>query len=268
MKEITSSHNETYKTYKSLLIKKHRVQEGRFLVEGLRLIRHAMSRQWPLEDLILDMREADRPELRQLLDAAEAQRLPVTLLEGELFEALSETVHSQGCLAVAKMPPLAPRVLEGQLLLALDQIRDPGNLGTILRTADAAGVNGVLLSKGCVDPFNEKVVRATMGSLFEVPLIQDADLCASLPELRARGYEIAVAVLENSQDYATYDWTRPTVLVIGNEAQGIAKEIQSLATQRLSIPILGSAESLNAAIAAGVLVFEAARQRRQSSRGV
>lgn len=268
MKEISSSQNETYKNYKSLLVKKHRVQKGLFLVEGLRLIQHAMSRQWPLEDLILDLRAVDRPELRQLVEAAEAQGLPVTLLEGELFEALSDTVHSQGCLAVAKMPPLAPRALEGHLLLALDQIRDPGNLGTILRTADAAGVNGVLLSKGSVDPFNEKVVRATMGSLFEVPLIQDADLSAALPELRAKGYEIAVAVLEDSEDYADYDWTQPTVLVIGNEAQGIAKEIQALATRRLRIPIQGSAESLNAAIAAGVMVFEAARQRRQSTRGV
>lgn len=264
MKHISSSQNEIFKGFKSLLSKKHRTQQGAFLIEGVRLVRHVMERGWPLRDLILDMREADRIELRELADSAEGLGIQVIILEGELFEALSETVHSQGCLGVAKMPELASRPLEGTLFLALDQIRDPGNLGTMLRTADAAGVDGVLLSKGCVEPFNEKVVRSTMGSLFDVPLVQCQDFAEALRTYREQGFEIAAAVLEDSVDYAAYDWTKPTVLVIGNEAEGISEEIQALATQRLRIPIRGGAESLNAAIAAGVILFEATRQRRNS----
>jgi len=262
MKHISSSQNDIYKGFKNLLAKKHRTQQGLFLIEGVRLVRHVMERGWPLRDLILDMREADRIELRELADSAESLGIQVIVLEGELFEALSETVHSQGCLGVAKMPELAPRPLEGSLFLALDQIRDPGNLGTMLRTADAAGVNGVLLSKGCVEPFNEKVVRSTMGSLFDVPLVQCSDFAETLTAFREQGFEIAAAVLEDSEDYAHYDWSKPTLLVIGNEAEGISEEIQALATRRLRIPIRGGAESLNAAIAAGVILFEATRQRR------
>ncbi|SCZ77571.1 TrmH family RNA methyltransferase [Acidaminobacter hydrogenoformans] len=262
MKHISSSQNEAYKSIKSLLSKKHRTQQGAFLIEGVRLVRHVLERGWPLQNLILDLRESDRPELSRLSEQAEAAGVSVMILEGELFDVLSETVHSQGCLGVAKMPELQPRPLEGNLILALDQIRDPGNLGTILRTADAAGVGGVLLSKGCVEPFNEKVVRATMGSLFDVPLVQCADFAGELSSYREKGYEIAAAVLENSIDYAVFDWTKPTVLVVGNEAEGISEEIQTLSTQRVSIPIRGGAESLNAAVAAGVLLFEGARQQR------
>jgi TrmH family RNA methyltransferase len=264
MKNISSSQNEIYKGFKSLLSKKHRTQQGAFLIEGVRLVRHVMERGWPLRDLILDQREADRSELSQLAQHAENKGINVTILEGELFETLSETVHSQGCLGVAAMPELAPRPLEGSLFLALDQIRDPGNLGTILRTSDAAGVDGVLLSKGCVEPFNEKVVRSTMGSLFDVPLVQCMDFAQTLTAFKAQGFEIAAAVLEDSEDYTLYDWRKPTVLVVGNEAEGISEEIQALATHRLRIPIRGGAESLNAAIAAGVILFEATRQRRNA----
>lgn len=262
MKHISSSQNEIYKGFKGLLSKKHRTQQGLFLIEGVRLVRHVMSRGWPLHDVILDQREAERVELSQLAENAESLGIRVTVLEGELFEALSETVHSQGCLGVAEMPLLEPRSLDGSLILALDQIRDPGNLGTILRTADAAGVEGVLLSKGTVEPFNEKVVRSTMGSIFEVPLVQCPSLALTLQGYQAQGFEIVAAVLEDSEDYALYDWTKPTILVIGNEAEGISEEIQAVATQRLRIPIRGGAESLNAAIAAGVMLFEATRQRR------
>lgn len=262
MKHISSSQNEVYKSIKNLLSKKHRIKQGAFLIEGVRLVRHALERSWPLQGLILDLRESDRPELTQLAEQAEAAGVSVMVFEGELFEALSETIHSQGCLGVAKMPELEPRPLSGNLILALDQIRDPGNLGTILRTADAAGASGVLLSKGCVEPFNEKVVRATMGSLFDVPLVQCTDFAGVLSDYRAQGFEIAAAVLEDSMDYAAYDWTTPTVLVIGNEAEGISEDVLALSTQRVSIPIRGGAESLNAAVAAGILLFEAVRQER------
>lgn len=263
MKQITSVHNDAYKALKGLLTKKQRTQQGIFLVEGVRLVRHVLERGWPLREIVFDIREAGRPELRQLAEDAVSRGIRLTELEGALFEALSDTVQSQGCLGVAEMPETQPRTIEGSFFIALDQIRDPGNLGTILRTADAAGVDGVLLSKGCVEPFNEKVVRATMGSLFDVPLVQTGHLTEPLSEFRNRGFEIVVAVLEDSVNYVDYDWTRPTVLVIGNEADGISPEVQNEATQRVSIPIRGGAESLNAAVAAAVLVYEAMRQRKK-----
>jgi TrmH family RNA methyltransferase len=267
MKTIASSHNEFYKAVKALRTKKARTQQGLFLIEGVRLVRHALGRGWPLRDVILDLRETGRAEIEALISEAEARGVRVTGLDADLFDALAETVHTQGCLAVAEMPETAPRPLKGSLFLALDQIRDPGNLGTILRTADAAGVSGVYLSKGCVEPFNDKVVRATMGSLFDIPMILTESLQETLALKRQEGFEIAAAVLEDSVDYTLVSLDKPVVLVVGNEAEGISDPVLAEATLRISIPIRGGAESLNAAVAAAVLTYEAVRQRKVRSLG-
>lgn len=262
MKIISSSNNELYKTIKALRTKKARLQQGAFLIEGVRLVRHAIERKWPLKEVILDLREIGRPEIDALAESALAEGIYLIGLEADLFEALAETMHAQGCLAVAEMPLTSPRTLEGTLFLALDQIRDPGNLGTILRTADAAGVNGVYLSKGCVEPFNDKVIRSTMGSIFDVPLILSENLADVLSQKKKEGFEIMAAVLEASVIYTSAPFAGPVVLVIGSEADGISEDVLSIATSRVKIPIRGGAESLNAAVAASILIYEALRQRK------
>lgn len=147
-------------------------------------------------------------------------------------------------------------------IVALENLQDPGNLGTILRTAEGAGATGVLLSSGCVDIYNPKVVRSTMGAIFRVPFYYTDDLRRDLLALRGKGMQWYAAHLEGSVDYDEAAYCGPVGILIGNESQGLTEEMAALADQRIRIPMCGQAESLNAAVAASVLMYEANRQRR------
>ena len=151
------------------------------------------------------------------------------------------------------------------LLLGLDNIRDPGNLGTMIRTADAAGADGVLLSNGCVELFNLKVIRSTMGSVFHLPVIENLDFSEVIPDLKEDGFKIIVSEVHEGKDYTEVDYPEKTCIVIGNEASGISKEILNLADERIKIPIFGKAESLNASVAAGILLYEKVRNKKGTS---
>ncbi|HLL50000.1 MAG TPA: RNA methyltransferase, partial [Thermomicrobiales bacterium] len=172
----------------------------------------------------------------------------------------------QGILAVFPFPKIPP-VPEDQvpLVLVLDRLRDPGNLGTLLRAAAGAGVNAVYLSPATVDPWNPKVVRAGMGAHFRVPLLPlDTETQESLRErLPRRVISSAIA----TQPYDAVDWTGPTALVVGGEAEGVSPEMEAWGTEQVSIPLAHDVESLNAAVAGAVILFEAARQRREAGAG-
>ena len=197
--------------------------------------------------------------------------LPVEpeVVSDEVFARMSDTQSPQGVLAVLKQPGYTlEQILDGgkkaPLLLLLEHLQDPGNLGTILRSAEGAGVSGVILSADSVDLFNPKVVRSTMGAIFRLPFFYAENFSQTICEIKKKGIRIFAADLEGSRDYDLEDYTAPSAFLIGNESRGLSEEAKALADRRIFIPMEGKLESLNAAVSAAVLVYEGARQRRRA----
>ncbi|MCD7825995.1 MAG: RNA methyltransferase [Clostridiaceae bacterium] len=187
------------------------------------------------------------------------------VVEDSVFRSLSETVTPQGILGLVRMPSYELEEIladDRKAFLVLDDIRDPGNLGTILRTAEGAGMAGVILSRESVDLFNPKVVRSTMGSIFRIPFFYADDLTMVIETLRANCIPVYGTMMQGSQVYDRVDYRNGAAIVIGNEANGISQRVAEHLTGTVRIPMAGSLESLNAAVSAAILVYEIARQRR------
>ncbi len=239
------------------------------LLEGVRLVEEALKAGFP-PDYVLASEDLDSTERgRSLRAALEASPTPLIEVSPDLLAQAADTQEPQGILAIQTIPrPSAPE--DADLLLLLDGIRDPGNLGTMMRSAAAAGVDRLLLTPGTVDPSNPKVVRAAMGAHFHLPveLVDWAavdDLLASLAASHGRPLEVWLADAGGERAHTRVDWRPPGLLVIGGEAEGPSPEARERATRSLRIDMPGRAESLNAASAAAVLLFEALRQRAEPS---
>lgn len=257
---ITSQDNQTVKAARALLEPKGRREQGRGLVEGVRLIEEAM-RAGIAPALVFFVAPArGQARAAELLAAAEQRGGRAVELGPKVFETLTDTVTSQGVIAIIPIPRVPPPPVLSFALL-LDQVRDPGNLGTILRSAEAAGVQQVVLGPGCVDPWNPKVVRSGMGAHFRLPLLAAGTWAAV--EQALYGLPLWLADAHGAQPYDRVDWTQSCALGIGGEAAGFGLEAQRLAYGKVLIPMAGPVESLNAAMAATVLMFEVSRQRRQ-----
>lgn len=261
IEQLTSAKNPRVLAWRSLKDRKGRLAHQAFLVEGDRMVAEALGSGFPLQALLL---RADRFKEISSISAQneEASRirlellppeLPVYVLPDHVFASLSDTKTPQGTAAVVSLQPQAPA---GSRLIALDGVQDPGNVGTILRTADAAGLDGVILSPDCADVFAPKVLRATMGSIFRVGLLFPADLAAQLSLLRQQGYAILSSQLDGEPFYDRQGVGKKWALVVGNEGNGVSPAVQSVATHRLRLPMRGGAESLNAAVAAGIMMYE------------
>lgn len=251
---ITSTTNEKIKFARSLARKKERIAAGQFVLEGARLLQEAVK-AGAAPALVMYERAAFDTDahLRALIVAFQKQTREVYEVNAQVMRALSNTETPQGIAAVFPLPHVPPPSAP-TLTLVLDRIRDPGNLGTILRTAWAANVSQVLLAPETADTFNPKVVRAGMGAHFHVPLI-----AASWQEIAARVQAIPRIYLSDAKGELVYtraDWTAPVALIVSNEAEGASAAARELATAALAIPMRGAAESLNAAVAAGILLFE------------
>lgn len=188
----------------------------------------------------------------------------------EVFRKMADTQTPQGILALVRMNKLSVAELldlavgegkEPALFLVLEDLQDPGNVGTILRTGEAAGVSGIIVSRNTADVYSPKTVRATMGAIYRVPVAETEDVWATLKELQKRGVQTCAAWLPGSVSYTEPDYRKATAFVIGNEGNGLKKETAEAADLRIRIPMKGKVESLNAAAAATVLAYEAARQR-------
>ena len=258
---IASAQNERVKLAHALLTQaKTRRRERKIALEGVRLIDDAIERGRTPDFILYDAAAIDYTRLA----AWQARVRPERLLSitPDLSKHLSTTEQPQGAVAVFPLPvPDLPR--QPRRVLILDAIRDPGNLGTILRTAAAAGVQVVILSPDCVDPYNPKVLRAGMGAHFRVPIVE-APWHESAPY--CDGLAIYRAASSGDADYTGVDWAA-WALIIGSEAHGASDQAQAIATQRIRIPMAAATESINAAAAAAVLLFEAARQRTQHRSG-
>ena len=253
---ITSPQNSKIKQARALLTQsKTRRREERFVLEGIRLIDDVLAAGFQPEYAL--HRVDFQHDLLERLVKAGVECLPV---EDSIFDSLTDTENSQGLLAVIAMPELGISP-DASLLMALDGMQDPGNLGTILRTAAAADADGLLLLPGTVDPFNPKVVRAGMGAHFRLPIV--ALDWGEFAEVFNPDWHILAADGANP-DAAPY-WNplpkSPTMIVMGNEAHGLSDDARRLATATISIPMARGVESLNTATAAAILLYEFRRQR-------
>lgn len=262
---ITSSQNKVIKEVKALSKKRDRTKKGLFIAEGLRFVQSAVEVKAGI-DLILYSESIFRTEegssFVKELEAKEQYK--ILEVEEKLMVELSDTQSPQGILAVVQQPRWQwdNVIKENGFIMVLDRVQDPGNLGTIIRTADAAGVDGIVTIKGTVDVFNPKVLRSTMGSIFELPVIEGLEWDALEAKLKDNEYTVLATALEDSVEYDSLDYRSSTAMIIGNEANGISSEILESVDHRIIIPIVGSAESLNAGVAAAVVMYEVLRQRR------
>lgn len=241
MKTIESKQNNIFKGWMKLKTRKGRKQSQAFILDGLRIVEHAISEHADIEAIVIAKSFEDKWDIETEIESY--------LIPDDLFKMLIETEHPQGILAIVKIPEL--QIKEGKVLY-LDGVQDPGNMGTLIRTADAAGFSGVVLRIGCTDPFNQKALRSSMGSILSIPLIQNDDLSF----LKSYRGSIYAAALENGKSFRQVDFDDNAVLVIGNEGNGITNEVLELASERIYIPMIGAVESLNASIAGGILMFE------------
>jgi TrmH family RNA methyltransferase len=253
---ITSIHHDQAKYVRSLARRQARQREGRFVVEGTRLAEEVVRAGVRPALLFYSEAWAASPAGRRLLPMLRPAELGDWPVSEAVLAACSDTETPPGILAVVPFPSIEPRA---GLILILDQIRDPGNMGAILRSAEAAGVGQVILTPGTVDLYNPKVVRGAMGAHFRLPAAS-LDWPAIARRVAGRAVWLADAAGETACDQV--DWTAPAALIVGGEAAGAGEQAAALASGRVSIPMAGGAESLNAAMAATVILFEAARQGR------
>ena len=255
MSRVTSSRNKRVKYVRSLQNKARlRRGEGKLILEGDRLIRDALQSHGTPSLALYSPGRADYGLVAQL-QAKNCEMLPVA---DDVLAGISDTRHAPGMLAVFHIPkPRLPKAVGRALIL--DAVREPGNMGAILRSAAAAGVDIAILAPGCVDPYNSKVLRAGMGAHFRLPIVE-----ASWGEIRGYCGQLAVygAAADGDRDYTAVDWQADWALILGGEAGGFSDEAVRLARAGVRIPMARGSESLNVAAAAAVILFEARRQRQ------
>lgn len=257
---ITSSQNARIKAARRLDERKERYAAGQFRVEGVRLLGDALRSGIRPAVVFYDPElVAANPAAQALLAQVEAAQVECLACAPAVFAGLTDTVTPQGLVGVLPLPQL-PLPAALSFALVLDAVRDPGNAGTLLRSAAAAGAEAVVFGPGSVDPYNDKVVRAAMGAHFRVAL----RVCPTWEHVRhllGAGLACYVAAADAAQVYDQVDWRRPCALIVGSEAHGASAEARRLALP-IAIPMHNGVESLNAAVAGSVLLFEAARARR------
>lgn len=254
MKEILSIHNPQVKALRNLQTAKGRREAGLFLADSVKMVREALSLH--LADTLILQKGKEDEGLVRLAEKAGCEVLVVS--ETVMF-ALSEQKTPQGVLCTVRIGDM-PQEVSGRRIVALDGVQDPGNVGTILRTADAAGFDGAIMSAECADLYGSKTLRATMGSVFRVPVRRTSDLPGELEAMEARGYAVVATELGGADFYANCPHEN-AVLVIGSEGRGVTQAVREAATHHLALPMRGGAESLNAAVAAGIMIYEMARDK-------
>ncbi|WP_373232546.1 TrmH family RNA methyltransferase [Cohnella sp.] len=260
---ISSTSNPRAKEWAKLLERKYREREGKFLLEGLHLVKEALDANWPLEIIAFDESSGVLDAFEKYLNEEQRNGPAWIPVSAEIIMKCSETDSPQPIFAVAmKRPPQKEVLFQAELGLVavLDGVQDPGNVGTIVRSAAACAATAVVLGKGTADLYNPKTIRATMGALFHVPVLE-ADLSELLSEAMGRGIAVAGTSLQASESCYGYDFRRSVWLVFGNEGSGMSTAVSDIVDDNLIIPMTGRAESLNVAMAATLLLFEAQRQR-------
>ena len=251
---ITSKDNEIIKNIKKLKEKKYRLDS--YIVEGIKMVKEAINENQ--EIALIAIREDFKIDF-------DTKNTKIVTISNKIFNDISDVKTPQGILAVIKKNQNNQIETNSNYILALDSLQDPGNMGTIIRTADSANINQIIINKTTVDPYSPKVIRSTMGAIYRTNIIEVEDLKATLKEMKSKGFQIITTDLKATQSIYDINYNNKTVVVIGNEANGVSQEILQTADKKVIIPMLGKTESLNASIAASIMIYEYVRQKIQKS---
>ena len=286
MQVISSKDNEFIKHIKKLKDKKYRDLNNEYIIEGIKIIEEAINEKANIKQVVIcdDCEKTSNISKELMYEIARYECIYVTK---KIFDSLTDVSNPQGILAIVEKNAVKSKIsniknseksetigveekeiiaeneidYNQDIIVALDDIQDPGNLGTILRTVDSIGINQILVSKGTADSYNPKVVRSTMGAIFRVRIIECEDLENTLKEIQKHNFEIVVTSLQTKNSIYDIDYKKK-VIVIGNEANGVEPKIQKIADKKVKIPMLGKTESLNASVATGIILYEYVRQKR------
>ena len=255
---IQSKDNKTIKHIISLQQRKYRQKFGEYTVEGIRAVTDIGKKDFLRSILI---RESKRSELEPLVQKGFTVS-SVYVVQDPIFDKIEHSVNGQGILGIAKkcVNDLHSLIVEDGLYVALDGVQDPGNLGTIIRTAVAAGAKGIFLLKGTVDPFNEKCVRSTMSALCNIPIFEDVTLSEFYDFIKDNTIKTYVTSLDNAKPYHTISYSKRTMIILGNEGNGVSRDIIEMCDQAITIPMYGDIESLNVSIAAALCMYKVREQ--------
>ena len=260
MQVISSKENEVIKNIRKLKEKKYRDIENSYVIEGIKLIKEAIAENANIKQIIMCEDYTDNVELDKdtLFEIAKYNLIYVTR---NIINLITDVKTPQGIISVIEKNNNIEQIDYSQdIIVALDGVQDPGNLGTILRTADSANLKQIILSKNCADPYNPKVVRSTMGGIFRINIIEVEDLENTLKQIKKNNFKVMVTSLDTEKSVYDVDYSKK-VIVIGNEANGVSKEVQDMADEKVIIPMLGKTESLNASVAAGIMIYEYVRRK-------
>lgn len=263
---ITSSQNKFIKLAVALKQKKHRDELKVFVVEGVRLVEEAVESGWLIETCIYTTESLQQMRVREIIAGLESRNCHMMQIPLTLYEKITDTKEPQGIMLIVQKYDygLYDVLTSGQkpFIIVLDELQDPGNVGTIIRTAVAAGCTGVLLTKGCADVFANKAVRSSMGSIFHVPIVEGLTTSEVISFATQHSIEMLATSLESSNVYFKVDFNKSLAIIFGNEGNGVNSNFLEHAQERLYIPLIGQVESLNVAASAAVILYEVVRQRQ------
>lgn len=260
MQTITSKDNELIKHIRKLKDKKYRDESNEYVVEGVKLVEEAVKENAKIKQIIVceDTTRTYEIPTHIMLEIAKYECISVS---DKIFNIITQVTNPQGIMAIIEKNAQNAKIDYTQdIIVVLDDVQDPGNLGTILRTVDSIGLNQIIVSKGTADAFNSKVVRSTMGAIFRIKIIEVENLAQAIKEMRKHHFKLMVTSLQTKNSIYDIDFYKK-IIVIGNEANGVSKKIQDMADEKAKIPMLGRTESLNASVAAGVVMYEYVRQK-------
>lgn len=260
MQVISSKDNELVKHIKKLKDKKYRDESNEYIVEGVKLVEEAVKENAKIKKIIIceDTTRTYEIPTNIMLEIAKYECVYVT---NKIFSILTQVTNPQGIMAIIEKNVQNQEIDFSQdIIVVLDDVQDPGNLGTILRTVDSIGLNQIIVSKGTADSFNSKVVRSTMGAIFRIRIIEVEDLKETIKVIKKHHFKLMVTSLQTENSIYDINFKKK-MIVIGNEANGVSQEIQNMADEKARIPMLGKTESLNASVAAGIVMYEYVRQK-------
>lgn len=260
MQVISSKDNELIKHIKKLKDKKYRDENNEYIIEGVKLIEEAVQEKSKIKKVIIcdDTTRTYEIPTNIMLEIAKYECVYVT---DKIFSSITQVTNPQGVMAIIEKNTEKHEIdYSEDIIVALDNVQDPGNLGTILRTVDSIGLKQIIVTKDTVDAFNSKVVRSTMGAIFRIKIIETADLAQTIKEMRKHHFKLMVTSLQTDNSIYDIEFNKK-IIVIGNESNGVSEEIQDMADEKAKIPMLGKTESLNASVAAGIVMYEYVRQK-------
>ncbi|MBS5968200.1 MAG: RNA methyltransferase [Clostridium perfringens] len=254
MLEIESKNNNLFKEIKKLKEKKHRIKSNKYLIEGLRFVEEAIKSKVSIDSIIFtESFKEKNPDLFLKIN----ENIKLIQMNEALLKQLCSTENPQGIVGVINMQN--KELKSGELVVLVDKVQDPGNMGTIIRTAHAAGAAGIVMTKGTVDIYNDKTLRSTMGSIFYIPIVED-DSLDFVKSLKKEGYKLVVSSLQGKNNFFEENLKGKVMIAVGNEGNGVSDEVYDIADIKVKIPMPGEAESLNVAVATSIMIYEKIRQ--------